>query len=281
MATVFMKFRTFEGPFVFHCHNLQHEDSMMMFNFDPNLDGPTYQAGDPIPLDRNFTVFPFPSAHHPEVATGPLNGVDPASTVTGAPSNISPLILSSFKSSTWGTIGPDLMQAIPENTYFNGRDGNDTIQGGIGNDMLVGGAADDIITGGAGDDLVAGEFGNDTVTGGAGRDGFYFVTADPGSTDLITDFQPGVDFISLHHALTNTNGTGSPAATYIGAGPFTNAKGQVRFANGLLQVDLDGNGLSDINATLQGITTFDAAWLNVPTLSIPSTVDATTSQVLL
>jgi FtsP/CotA-like multicopper oxidase with cupredoxin domain len=281
MATVFMKFRTFEGPFVFHCHNLQHEDSMMMFNFDPNLDGPTYKPGDPIPLDRNFTPFPFPSAHNPDPLTGPPNGVDPASTATGAPADISPLILSSFKYSTWGTIGPDLMQAIAQDSYLNGRDGNDTIQGGNGNDMLVGGAADDIITGGAGDDLVAGEFGNDTVTGGAGRDGFYFVTADPGSTDLITDFQAGVDFISLHHALTNTNGTGSPAATFIGAGPFTNVKGQVRFANSLLQVDLDGNGLSDINATLQGITTFDAAWLNVPTLSIPSTVDATTSQVLL
>jgi Ca2+-binding RTX toxin-like protein len=129
--------------------------------------------------------------------------------------------------------------------------------------MLVGGAGDDIIT------------------GGAGRDGFYFVTADPGSTDLITDFQAGVDFISLHHALTNTNGAGSPAATYIGANPFLNVKGQVRFANSLLQVDLDGNGLSDINAKLQGITTFDAAWLNVPTLSIPNTVDATTSAVLM
>ncbi|HIM30218.1 MAG TPA: hypothetical protein EYG57_11835 [Planctomycetes bacterium] len=33
----FMKFRTWLGPFVFHCHNLEHEDMRMMFNFDPQL----------------------------------------------------------------------------------------------------------------------------------------------------------------------------------------------------------------------------------------------------
>ena len=31
----FMKFRTFTGPFVFHCHNLEHEDIRMMRVFDP------------------------------------------------------------------------------------------------------------------------------------------------------------------------------------------------------------------------------------------------------
>ncbi len=34
---VFMKFRTFDGPFVFHCHNLEHEDMRMMFTFDPRF----------------------------------------------------------------------------------------------------------------------------------------------------------------------------------------------------------------------------------------------------
>lgn len=32
---IFMKFRTFDGPFVFHCHNLEHEDMRMMYVFDP------------------------------------------------------------------------------------------------------------------------------------------------------------------------------------------------------------------------------------------------------
>ncbi|MEY4176456.1 MAG: hypothetical protein RLY70_30 [Planctomycetota bacterium] len=29
-----MRFRTWNGPFVFHCHNLEHEDMRMMFNFE-------------------------------------------------------------------------------------------------------------------------------------------------------------------------------------------------------------------------------------------------------
>jgi len=32
-----MKFRTFKGPFVFHCHNVEHEDDDMMMQFDPRL----------------------------------------------------------------------------------------------------------------------------------------------------------------------------------------------------------------------------------------------------
>lgn len=34
-----MKFRTFTGPFVFHCHNLEHEDIRMMHVFDPRPEG--------------------------------------------------------------------------------------------------------------------------------------------------------------------------------------------------------------------------------------------------
>ncbi|MBX3743502.1 MAG: multicopper oxidase domain-containing protein [Akkermansiaceae bacterium] len=34
-AKVFMHFRTFDGPFVFHCHNLEHEDMRMMLVVDP------------------------------------------------------------------------------------------------------------------------------------------------------------------------------------------------------------------------------------------------------
>jgi len=33
-AEVLMKFRTFKGPFAFHCHNVEHEDLRMMMNFN-------------------------------------------------------------------------------------------------------------------------------------------------------------------------------------------------------------------------------------------------------
>ncbi len=34
---ILMRFRTFEGPFVFHCHNLDHEDMRMMYQMDPRM----------------------------------------------------------------------------------------------------------------------------------------------------------------------------------------------------------------------------------------------------
>lgn len=44
-ANVLMKFRTFTGPFMFHCHNIQHEDMRMMGDYDPR------PSGVPSPLD--------------------------------------------------------------------------------------------------------------------------------------------------------------------------------------------------------------------------------------
>ena len=284
VAVLNMKFRTFEGPFVFHCHILQHEDSMMMFNFDPfvHSENPAnYKEGDPIPVTRNYTPFPYAHAHHPgeltlaapTVASAGGTIATPGSPATpsaastmgtnGAPTTLSPTLLTQFGYIVYGTAMGDVIQATPQNSYLNGRDGNDYLRGDNGNDMLVGGTGDDVISGGAGDDLVAGEFGNDLLTGGAGRDGFYFVTADASSTDVITDFKAGEDFISLHHAIRNTNGADATWA-YIAANTFSGAKGEIRFANGLMQCDLDGDKTSDINVRLLGITSFDANWLNVP-----------------
>ncbi len=36
-AEILMNFRTFKGPFAFHCHNLEHEDMRMMFTVDPRV----------------------------------------------------------------------------------------------------------------------------------------------------------------------------------------------------------------------------------------------------
>jgi FtsP/CotA-like multicopper oxidase with cupredoxin domain len=45
-----MKFRTFLGPFVFHCHNVEHEDMDMMFQFDPRA----VATQSPQPVQRFF-----------------------------------------------------------------------------------------------------------------------------------------------------------------------------------------------------------------------------------
>ncbi|WP_435020811.1 multicopper oxidase family protein [Tundrisphaera sp. TA3] len=41
-----MRFRTFYGPFVFHCHNLNHEDMRMMATIDPRHEG----SQSPLPI---------------------------------------------------------------------------------------------------------------------------------------------------------------------------------------------------------------------------------------
>lgn len=51
-AEIFMRFRTFTGPFVFHCHIVEHEDMRMMAQQDPR------KAGDPCPLDGVSDIDP-------------------------------------------------------------------------------------------------------------------------------------------------------------------------------------------------------------------------------
>ncbi|MFN9199827.1 MAG: multicopper oxidase family protein [Planctomycetaceae bacterium] len=43
---ILMRFRTFQGPFVFHCHNLNHEDMRMMFQMDPRQPDSVTQVPD-------------------------------------------------------------------------------------------------------------------------------------------------------------------------------------------------------------------------------------------
>jgi len=293
-ARIWMKFRTFEGPFVFHCHNLNHEDSMMMYNFDPTATlSPAYTPGSPIPADKNATPALYPHFHHLVPATGApavalkggaasdlaasalgkkkrkshashqhihpkgnrLEGAD------GAPTEISQVQLQAFSKSSWGGKGADQMQAQQADEYLNARSGDDLLIGFTGHDMLVGGDGDDTIKGGSGHDLIAGEIGNDRLTGGEGQDLFRFISMDPGHTDVITDFKGGEDQICFNLALVNTNGKQAEGWTYIKDNAFGGHAGEVRFDRGLLQADLNGDGQSDVAAQLLGVKTFSADWI--------------------
>jgi FtsP/CotA-like multicopper oxidase with cupredoxin domain len=55
VARIRMRFRTFSGPFVFHCHNVEHEDMRMMVNFEPTLK-----------LNEDNT-FEKPNTHNPDI----------------------------------------------------------------------------------------------------------------------------------------------------------------------------------------------------------------------
>ena len=76
-----------------------------------------------------------------------------------------------------------------------GGSGNDVIGGFAGNDILSGDGGDDIIRGGAGDDILMGVTGDDILKGGSGSDVFVFGNGD--GTDIIRDFEVGIDKIGL------------------------------------------------------------------------------------
>ena len=60
VARIRMRFRTWRGPFVFHCHNLEHEDMRMMFNFEPVPDGK-------LPSDHDPNIVPDARTHGRDV----------------------------------------------------------------------------------------------------------------------------------------------------------------------------------------------------------------------
>lgn len=81
--------------------------------------------------------------------------------------------------------------------FFTGS-GRDTIYGDRGNDTLSGGGEDDRMVGGAGCDWLDGGAGRDLVSGGAQADVFGFGAG--GGSDVISDFQVGVDHLQINWA---------------------------------------------------------------------------------
>lgn len=76
-----------------------------------------------------------------------------------------------------------------------GGDGNDRIYGGAADDLLYGGDDDDRLYGGTETDILKDGFGRDSLTGGADPDIFILVT--DGEDDLITDYEDGLDRLSI------------------------------------------------------------------------------------
>ena len=150
-----------------------------------------------------------------------------------------------------GLEGDDLLAADAGNDTLSGDAGRDKLKGGTGADWLVGGDGDDSLFGEQGDDTLAGGLGQDVLMGGWNDDVFDYndVAESPGGAgDIIQFFNRNsgdrIDFSDI------TGGLGS----FIGTGNFTGAIGQVRWqqngADALIQLDIDGNNLADLEITL-------------------------------
>jgi len=161
-----------------------------------------------------------------------LNGTSRNDTLNGAGGNDS---LSGFA-------GNDLLLGLGGNDTLSGLTGNDTLDGGAGNDLLISGAGRDVMTGGTGADLFRFTALADSVVGT--------------SRDLITAFsQAEGDRIDLATIDANTRLSGNQAFAFIGDAGFGRVAGQLRFAGGVLQADLNGDARADMEIAIQGVST--------------------------
>ncbi len=154
----------------------------------------------------------------------------------------------------WGTTS----QAASDDFIFGfdhiiGSAFDDNLKGDRGGNRIYGGDGDDRIDGGWGDDILGGGGGADRLTGGRGRDTFLFDTVET-ARDIITDFNARDDTIDLS-GMDAVKGTfDDDAFTFIGNAAFSSVAGQLRFANGLIEGDVDGDGLADFTIQLLGRT---------------------------
>ena len=152
-----------------------------------------------------------------------------------------------------GSTGVDVIKANINAT--------NTIFGGDSTDQIRGGSRVDTINGGTGNDKILGFGGADILTGGTGADKFrYLFSTDAGTganADTITDFVSGSDQFDFRLLDPNPVTPGVQTFTFLGTLAFSaNGSAQIRYtdlgADLRVQVDLDGNGTSDMEILLTG-----------------------------
>lgn len=150
-------------------------------------------------------------------------------------------------------------------TDGSGRFAINSYTGGNGNDLIDGGSAADTLNGGAGNDTIYGGDAADRITGGQGFDYLYgqgasdtfFYTNANEATDVIQDFQVGVDKLDFSGAIT------SGGASYQIIPVDTTGDHQAD--SSLVQVDSNGSAtggtLTDMVVVVGvNLTSDDIAW---------------------
>lgn len=128
-----------------------------------------------------------------------------------------------------------------------GMDGSDDLSGFKGTDRLFGGDGADYLYGGNGKDQLTGGRGIDHLWGDGGNDHFIFTNVNEtgmgADADMIKDFENG-DKIDLSAA---------GSFTFIGDAAFSNTAGELRFNNGVLSGDVDGDGSADFQIEVKDV----------------------------
>lgn len=181
----------------------------------------------------------------------------------------------------FGESGNDVLRSGSGHDLIDGGPGADLMIGGIGHDVyfvenpndrviertdgepddiiasdtLVGDGERDILKGGPGDNLLDGGPGKDRLIGGPGSDTFVWKSADEtggrGRTaDHIVDYSR-LDTIDLSAVDANSERAGEQSFDFIGASHFSSTLGELRYANGFLQGDRDGDRRPDFLIRLE------------------------------
>lgn len=154
-----------------------------------------------------------------------------------------------------GTSGVDIIK------LGLGASTGNTVNSGDGVDQIRGSNGVDTINGGIGNDKIMGIGGADVLTGGAGNDQFrYFQQSDSGlgaAADQITDFTVGGDRLNFLLIDADAVTAGDQAFNFVGTAAFANTgTGQIRYQNSgadlLVQADVNGDGVADMEIILQG-----------------------------
>ncbi len=135
--------------------------------------------------------------------------------------------------------------------------GIEGLTGSSYSDSLLGNGGANQIKGGAGSDKIYGRGGSDALFGGAGADSFIFRALSDSrgsSVDTIKDFRRGADHIDLREIDANTKIGGNQAFSFLGQAAFHGKAGELRFADGVVSGDVNGDRSADFKINVAGLS---------------------------
>ncbi|HYH22314.1 MAG TPA: calcium-binding protein [Azospirillum sp.] len=157
-----------------------------------------------------------------------------------------------------GGFGADTLFGGENNDRLNGEDGADALFGGFGSDTLNGAGGEDTLYGGTESDLIVGDGGRDHLYGGSEADRFDFNFLPDSGTganrDVIEDFNrtEGDKFDVAGIDARLNAGSDNDTFTFIGSNGFGGVAGQLRYADGVVQADVNGDRNADFEVQIVG-----------------------------
>ncbi|NIC06701.1 cellulose binding domain-containing protein [Billgrantia bachuensis] len=149
--------------------------------------------------------------------------------------------------------------ALPENLNAEGElVGIPT----VADDGLIGGESDDALVGTAASDTLYGGLGADSLTGGEGGDRFVYLSTFESTafdSDIIVDFDRDEgDLVDLSGIDADLATEGGQAFAWVGNAAFSGTAGELRSEGGLIQGDVNGDGVVDLQISVLGVDSLRA-----------------------